>query len=79
MNILIEDAESLKFLTSAGQWAANASEGKHYGRTADAYAAAKQEPIGRFNIAGYIKTTKQLITIRQGRGKGTKPGDQEKS
>jgi hypothetical protein len=70
MNIIIEDAEALKFFTGDGRWSKNAADGKRYAGTAQAYAAAKLEPIGKFNIAGYIAETKQLINMRQGRGTG---------
>jgi hypothetical protein len=34
---------------------------------------ARHEPIGKFNLAGYIVETKQLITLRNGRGTGASP------
>jgi hypothetical protein len=73
MNIIIEDAESFKFLTSEGKWANTAAEGKHFTETTIAYNAARREPIGKFNIAGYIRETKQIINLRSGRGTGVTP------
>jgi len=70
MNIIIEDAESLKFFTSDGLWSKIASEGKHYAGTGLAFKAAKQEAIGKFNIVGYVTETKQCINLDHGRGKG---------
>ena len=70
MNIIIEDAETLNFFTSEGRWAKNAIEGKPYATANQAFAAARREPIGKFNIAGYIVQTRQLINIRSGRGTG---------
>ena len=70
MNIIIEDAESQKFFTGEGLWSNLASEGKRYAGTALAFKAAKQEPVGKFNIVGYIGETKQLINLDHGRGKG---------
>ncbi len=70
MNIIIEDAESLKFFTGEGRWSKNAAEGKKFTETTQAYNAAKHEPIGKFNIAGYIVETRQLINFRNGRGTG---------
>ena len=70
MNILIEDAESLKFFTGEGLWSKMATEGKRYAGTASAFKAAKQEPVGKFNIVGYISETKQFINLDHGRGKG---------
>ena len=71
MNIIIEDAETLKFFISEGQWTKNASEGKHYDGTAQAFSAARREPIGKFNIAGFVVETKQFINLRSGTGTGS--------
>jgi hypothetical protein len=70
MNIMIEDAESQKFFTGEGLWSKTATEGKHFAGTALAFKAAKQEPIGKFNIVGYVTETKQCINLDHGRGKG---------
>jgi len=71
MNILIEDAEKLEYLTGNNQWTKNAAEGKSFGATETAFQVAKKEPIGRFNIVFYIPQTKQFINMDHGRGKGT--------
>jgi hypothetical protein len=73
MNIMIEDAVSLKFFTVEGQWAQKAADGKRYAGTRSAFMAAKQEPIGKFNIVGYIPSTKQFINLDHGHGKGAVP------
>jgi hypothetical protein len=70
MNILIEDAEKLEYLTTAGQWSKNVSEGKKFVATEAAFAIAKQERVGKFNIVCYITQTKQFINLNHGRGKG---------
>ncbi len=70
MNILIENADSLEYLTSTDQWSKNAAEGKHFQATADAYAVAKKQPIGKFNIVCYIPATGQFINMDHGRGQG---------
>ena len=70
MNILIEDAETLEYLTSNGQWTKNAVEGKTFTATALAFEVAKKEPIHKFNIVCYIPQTKQFINMDHGRGKG---------
>jgi hypothetical protein len=70
MNILIEDAETLQYLTSNSQWTKKVSEGKSFEATAAALQVAKKEPIGRFNIVFYIPQTKQFINLDHGRGKG---------
>jgi hypothetical protein len=70
MNILIEDAEKLEYLTSSNLWTKNAAEGKNFGATGVAFDFAKQEPMGRFNIVCYIPQSKQFINMNHGRGKG---------
>ncbi len=70
MNILIEDAEKLEYLTSNSLWAKNAATGKNFGATGAAFAAAKKEPIGRFNIVGHNTETGQFINLNHGKGKG---------
>jgi hypothetical protein len=73
MNTIIEDAETLKFFTGEGRWTSNATEGKKFPDTVQAFNAARHEPIGKFNIAGYIVETRQLINLRTGRGAGSPP------
>ena len=70
MNILIEDAEKLEYLTSDNRWTKKASEGKNFGATEAAFEVAKKEPIGKFNIVFYIPQTKQFINMDHGRGRG---------
>ena len=70
MNILIEDAEKLEYLTSENRWTKNAAEGKSFAATETAFQVAKKEPIGRFNIVFYIAQTKQFVNLDHGRGKG---------
>ncbi|MBE0543258.1 MAG: hypothetical protein IH623_18085 [Verrucomicrobia bacterium] len=70
MNILIEDAETLQYLTSTGEWTKNPTAGKSFGATDAALLAAKREPIQKFNIVCYIAQTKQFINLDHGRGKG---------
>ena len=70
MNILIEDAETLEYLTSNNLWTKNAATGKDFGATGAAFAAAKKELIGKFNIVGYNAGTKQFINLHHGKGKG---------
>ena len=70
MNILIEDAEKLEYLTSDNHWTKKASEGKDFEATEVAFDVAKKEPIGKFNIVYYITQTEQFINMDHGRGKG---------
>jgi len=71
MNILIENAESLEYLGANGGWTKNAINARRFAATGLAFAAAKQEPVGKFNIVGYITETKQFVNMDHGRGKGT--------
>jgi hypothetical protein len=74
MNILIEDAETLEYLTSNQLWTKNAATGKDFGATGAAFAVAKKELIGKFNIVGYNADTKQFINLNHGKGKGADAG-----
>jgi hypothetical protein len=75
MNILIEDAEKLEYLTSNNLWTKNADDGKNFGATGAAFDAAKKTPMGKFNIVAYIAESRQFINMDHGRGKGiTEPG-----
>ena len=69
MNILIEDAESLKFFTNEGLWSKTVAEGKKFSGTALAFKTAKQELVGKFNIVGYMSDTEQFINLDHGKGK----------
>ena len=70
MNTLIENAESLEYLTSNNLWSKNAADGRCFGNTGAAFDAAKKELIGKFNIVCYIAQTKQFINMNHGKGKG---------
>jgi hypothetical protein len=70
MNILIENAESHEYLNSNSEWTKNAVDAKRFSATGLAFAAAKKESIGKFNIVGYIAETKQFVNMEHGRGKG---------
>ena len=70
MNIMIENADSLEYLTGDSLWTKNAADGKRFSKTGTAFDAAKKEAIGKFNIVGYITETKQFINLHHGRGRG---------
>lgn len=70
MNILIEDAETLEYLTTAGHWSKIVTEGRNFGATEKAFDVARKEPVGKFNIVCYFRQTKQFINLNHGRGKG---------
>jgi hypothetical protein len=71
LNILIENNDTLEYLTTAGQWTKNPLNGKSYPATRIAFRAAKQEAIGKFNIVSYIRETNQFINLDHGRGAGS--------
>ena len=73
MNILIEDAETLEYLTSNGQWSKNVAKGKSFTATESAFEVARKEPIHNFNIVCYISQTKQFINLDHGKGQGRAP------
>ena len=70
MNILIENAETLEYLADNGRWTKKPAEGTPFPATRDAFAAAKNEPIGKFNIVRYFPDTEQFINMDHGSGKG---------
>jgi hypothetical protein len=70
VNILIENNDTLEYLTLAGQWTKNPRDGKCYPATRMAFRAAKLEAIGKFNIVCFIPETKQFINLDHGRGAG---------
>jgi hypothetical protein len=70
MNILIENNDTLEYLTPTGQWTKNPLNGKTYPATRIAFRAAKQEAIGKFNIVCHIPGTNQFINLDHGRGAG---------
>ncbi len=70
MNILIENHDTLEYLTPAGQWTKNPLDGKRFPATATAVRVAKLEAIGKFNIVCHIPGTNQFVNLDHGRGKG---------
>jgi hypothetical protein len=68
MNILIENAESLEYLTENSQWSKKPDDGKNFGAIKAALVVAKKEAIGKFNIVWYFAETKQFINMDHGRG-----------
>jgi hypothetical protein len=68
--ILIEDAENQKYLANGGRWTKAPNEGAGFESTRVACAAAKKEPIGKFNIVLFIGETEQIINLDHGSGRG---------
>jgi hypothetical protein len=70
MCILIENAETLEYLGNNGRWTKKPGEGASFPATHAAFATAKNEPIGKFNIVRYFPDTEQFINMDHGSGKG---------
>jgi len=70
MNILVENHDTLEYLTEAGEWTKNPLAGRHFPATATAFQAARREAIGKFNIVCHIPATDQFINLDHGRGRG---------
>jgi hypothetical protein len=70
MNILIEDAETREYLATNGRWTKKPGEGANFSTTQTAFAAAKKEPIRKFNIVRYFSGTEQFLNMDHGSGKG---------
>ena len=70
MNILIENTNTLEYLTGTGSWTKNPVEGKAFKATGVALRFARQEPIGKFNVVFYIPQTRQFVNLGHGHGKG---------
>jgi len=70
MNILIENYDTLEYLTVAGQWTKDPLEGRCFPATTAAVQVAKRESIGKFTIVCHIPQTNQMVNLDHGRGKG---------
>ena len=68
MHILIENEETLEYLTNENDWSKNPLKGKQFLSGELAFRAAKQEVIGKFNIVCYIPELNQFINLKHGRG-----------
>lgn len=71
MNILIENAESLEYLAGNNLWTKIVADGASFSTTGAAFAIARKEPIGAFNIVAYVAESRQFINLHHGRGRGT--------
>jgi hypothetical protein len=70
LNILIENNDTLEYLTPSGQWTKNPLKGKCYLATTIAFNAAKLQAIEKFNIVCHVPQTNQFINLDHGRGTG---------
>jgi hypothetical protein len=70
MDILIENAGTFEYFTDNSKWTKKVIEARHFAGVATAFATAKREPIGKFNIVGYVAETRQLVNMEHGSGRG---------
>jgi hypothetical protein len=68
MHILIENEETMKYLTRENDWSKNPLKGKQFPSGELAFSTARQEVIGKFNIVCYIPETNQFINLKHGKG-----------
>jgi hypothetical protein len=71
MNILIENNDTLEYLTATGAWTKDPLAGKYFSNPALAFRAARQEAMGKFTIVAHISETHQFVNLNHGRGTGT--------
>jgi hypothetical protein len=70
VNILIENSETLTYLTLTGDWTKKPGDGKCFPTAGAALRAAKLEAIGKFNIVWHVPASGQFYNLDHGRGKG---------
>ncbi|HTV39253.1 MAG TPA: hypothetical protein VMF08_01650 [Candidatus Sulfotelmatobacter sp.] len=80
MRILIQNAETLEYLTDENNWSKNPLKGKQFSASRLAFRAAKLEAIAEFNIVCCVPKTNEIINLDHGRGigKSVKAEDNEK-
>ena len=76
MHILIENEETLEYLTDENNWSKNPLKGKQFRTRQLAFRTAKLEATGKFNIVCHIPGTNQFINLDHGRGTGNPVKDQ---
>jgi hypothetical protein len=74
MTILIENADTLEFLTRDGRWTKHAGEAATYRTSTLAKEFGTAAPIGRFNVVGAFKNSPQLTNLDEGCGISVKEG-----
>lgn len=70
MHILIENEETLEYLTNENNWSKNPLKGKRFLSGQLAFRAARLEAIGKFNVVCHIPETNQFVNLDHGRGIG---------
>jgi hypothetical protein len=69
MCILVENAEEVAYLTAHGHWTKEPGEGSCFASTRAAFAAAKEELIGKFNIVQFFTLNGQIVNLDYGSGR----------
>jgi hypothetical protein len=68
VKIIIENAETLEFLTSDGRWSKDVTRAAAFPNSNAAKARGVTFPIGRFNVVGAFATSPQLTNLDEGFG-----------
>jgi hypothetical protein len=68
MKILIEDAQTLKFLAVDGSWTAKSADAAGYRSSTVAKEAGARVQVGRFNVVGIFKNSPQITNLDEGCG-----------
>jgi hypothetical protein len=71
MRILIENAETLQYLTADGAWTKEPNAAATYRTSTVAKEHGKTAPIGRFNVIGAFKNSPQITNLDDGCGTAT--------
>jgi hypothetical protein len=71
VKIIIEDAETLEFLTSEGRWTKDLARAAAFPNSAAAKTRGSAIPIGRFNVVGSFARWPQLTNLDEGCGSRT--------
>jgi hypothetical protein len=68
MRIIIEDAETLQFLTMDGGWTGDSARAATFANSDAARERGVTLPIGEFNIVGAFSKSPQLTNLDNGSG-----------
>ena len=68
MTILVENAETLEYLTTDGRWTNKMERAATYRSSTLAKASATSAAIGRFNIIGAVAKSSQIVNLDEGVG-----------
>jgi hypothetical protein len=68
MNIHIENAETLEYLTSSGSWTRNVKKAEAFKSSTLAKKTGSLAAIGKFNVVGAFNNSPQLTNLDVGCG-----------